>query len=168
MTNTPQQVSHRKLLEDLVEELERQELPFYKRTQAVNYWTWHVIAAIPVLASTGAALAALLIDAEQFRAYGKALLTALPILGTAATAFLHLYKFREKEALREDGRIETRDIILNARSLLAQAQGEDQIRAAFHQIRERALKLDRDQHRRDIALRSDEAVSKAAGSVKQR
>jgi hypothetical protein len=101
-------------------------------------------------------LTAALISDASFGTYGKSLLVVIPVIGAAATGLLHLYKFREKEALREEGRIEVEDIILNAKSLLSSCTSENDAKVAFQQIRERYRQLELNQHRRDITLRSDE------------
>ena len=92
----------------------------------------------------------------DFGSYGRTLLIIISVIGAAATGLLHLYKFREKEALREEGRIELEDIIENAKSLLASSGDDEAYQKPFHQVRERFKQFGLDQHRRDIALRSDE------------
>ena len=156
MSHAEQSTGHRLLLENLIEKLQTEELSFYDRTQTLNYWAWHITAGIAFLSTVGASLTASLIDAKQFESAGRMWLILLPTIATVASGLLHLYKFREKEALREDGRIEVADIILNAQSLLADANDDDGCRLAFHQVRERHKLLEVSQHRRDIALRSDE------------
>ena len=147
---------HRSLLADLISKLETEERPFYERTSTLNYWAWHVTAGLAFLSSVVSALVAALMKEADFGTYGKTLLVTVPVLGAAAAGLLHLYKFREKEALREDGRIEVEDMIANAKSLLASCNDEEDCKKAFQAVRERFRQLEQTQHRRDIALRSDE------------
>ena len=107
---------HKALLHRLVEKLETEEAPFYGRTAMLNYWAWHITAGVAFLSSVVSALAASLMKDADFGTYGKTLLVTVPVVGAAATGLLHLYKFREKEALREEGRIELKDIVENAPS----------------------------------------------------
>lgn len=148
--------NHKELLCELIAQLEKKERTFYERTARFNYWAWHIIVGVSLLSSVVSALTAALIDSKGFEAYGKILLVVVPIVGAGATGLLHLYKFREKEALREEGRIEVNDIIENAKSCLALAKNEEDFQKAFHSVRERFFKLEQSQHRRDIAMRSDE------------
>ncbi len=158
---------HRSLLEELLTYIEEREIPLYERLQSLNYWGWHFAAGAAFLCSAGTVLAAALMDDVQYKSFGRRLLIILPFVGTVFSGALHLFKFREKEALREDGRIEARDIVLCGRSLLAQARDDDACRVAFDQVRERARRLEEDQHRRDVALRNDERVAKVASEVRR-
>jgi uncharacterized membrane protein YgaE (UPF0421/DUF939 family) len=156
VTTSAEIKNHKELLCDLIAQLETSERSFYERTSHRNYWAWHITAGIAFLSSIVSALVAALIDSKGFEAYGKVLLVVVPVVGAGAAGLLHLYKFREKEALREEGRIEVNDIIANAKSLLALAATDDDFQKAFHSVHERFVKLEQSQHRRDIALRSDE------------
>lgn len=149
---------HKTLLFNLIQKLETQELSFYKCSASFNYWAWHIAAGITFLSSVVSAMLAAFINQTDFTAYGKILLITVPIVGATASGLLHLYKFREKEALREEGRIELEDIVGNAKSLLASCNNEDDYKKAYHQVRERFKQLEYGQHRRDIALRSDEVA----------
>jgi hypothetical protein len=146
--------THRELLDDLIRKLEVDEQPFYQTQAARSYWGWYFASIATVLLSVAAAIAAELMSGKEFDAWGKPLLTILPIIGTAIAAISHLCKFREKEALREAGRIEVEDIILNAKSLSAAATDESSAQRAFHEVRQRAYELERQQHNLDVALRS--------------
>jgi hypothetical protein len=83
-------------------------------------------------------------------------LIVAPIVSAAITGLMELFRFREKGARREDGRIEIVDIISNAKSLFASAKTEDEYREAFHAVRERNYILEKRQHGSDAALRKDE------------
>lgn len=148
--------THQELLRQFITRMETQERSFYVRTSELNYWAWHITAGAAFLSSVVTALVAAYMGEAEFKAYGKLVLVILPVVGAAAAGLLHLYKFREKEALREEGRIEIDDIIANAKSLMASAKSEDDYKSAFHSVRERFKQLELTQHRRDIALRSDE------------
>jgi hypothetical protein len=91
-----------------------------------------------------------------FGDYGKSILAVLSFVSAGATGLLSLYKFREKEALREEGRIQMQDIVDKAKNLLANCKTDDECGRAYHQVRDSAKDLSINQHRRDIALRSDE------------
>ena len=98
-------------------------------------------------------------DADYFKSYGKIWLIILPIIGAFASGILHLFKFREKEALREHGRIELDDIISNAKSLIVTAKNEEDFKAAYHSVRERFHQLELKQHSEDTALRTPEITT---------
>lgn len=148
---------HRALLTGLIRKLEEEEQPFYAKTATWSYWGWHIVSVAGVVISVSAAITAELIDGRQFDVWGKPALTILPLIGTGVAAVAHLCKFREKEALREEGRIEVEDIIANAKSLAASAKDEEGFRGAYHDVRQRAYVLERKQHALDVALRSSEA-----------
>jgi hypothetical protein len=151
--------NHATLLENFINKLEtdEDELKFYKRAANFHYWAWNITAGIVFLSSVISALFAALMSEENFKSFGKIALFIIPILGATASGLLHLYKFREKEALREEGRIEIEDIIACAKSLMASANGdEEKLKDAFHSVRERYKIFTLSQHRRDVALRDDE------------
>lgn len=149
---------HRSLLIALIDELEESEIPYYKKAQCFHYLAWHVSATIAFFTSIISAGLAALLNREEFAESGRIWLVLLPLIGASAAGAMKLYKFREKEALREDGRIEAVDILRNAKSLNASSHDDDACKSAYHTIRARMDKLERDQHRRDIALRTDERV----------
>jgi len=150
-------MNHKELLEQLIRRLETEELPFYESRSEWNWWAWHIAGGVSLVASLITALLAGLLKESSFES-NRIYLVIIPILGSAATGFSHLYKFREKEALREDGRIEVRDIIDNAQSFLVKANSDIEFEKAYHSVRERAKTLEANQHRRDIALRNDEML----------
>ena len=115
-------------------------------------------------ASTRAtAVVAGLINDVDFKSYGKPLLVVFPWIAALASGFLALYKFREKEALREEGRIEVEDIVHTCKSRLASDVENPDYQKDFHSLRERLRVLELSQHRRDIALRSDEIPKPGIG-----
>jgi hypothetical protein len=154
---------HRHLLETLVHELETGELPWYGRMAATNWWAWHILSGVALVFTLGSAVAVQLISDEDFKTHGRLVLTVIPLISALATGFLTLFKVREKEALRENGRLELEDIILNAKSLLAEDGNgpTPNYKKAFHQIRARAGALARAQHHGDFALRTDHALADA-------
>ena len=107
-------MGHKELLTDLIEELKTEEFPFYERTAIRNWWFWHSAAGIVLVSTLGATVAASLMKATDSGGHGKVWLIVLPAIGTFSSAFIHLYRPKEKEALREEGRIEMPDIIRNA------------------------------------------------------
>lgn len=147
---------HRKLLVGLIARLENEELPEYARASNFHYWMWHICAGAAFLTSLVSGALASFISDSIFATYGKVLLAILSFVSAGATGLLSLFKFREKEALREEGRIEMQDILDNAKSLLAGCTTDKEFEQAYQQVRERARVLSLNQHRRDIALRSDE------------
>ena len=70
---------------------------------------------------------------------------------------LHLYKFREKEKLREEGRIEVNNIITLAKSALISAHDDDDLKKSFFEIHNLFIRLEHSQHHRDTLLRGDNA-----------
>ena len=105
-----------------------------------------------------------MLDPTTFDQYGKVVLLLLSVAGTAASGALNLFQFREKESLREEGRIALDDIIWNCRSLLAASTTEEEARKNFHAIRSRFIDLSYAQHRRDVSLRSDDITRLTKGS----
>ena len=148
---------HRALLAELIQKLEEEEQPFYANQAEWNYRAWHIAAFAGIAISVAAAIIAELIDGKLFDMWGKPTLTILPLIGTGIAAVGHVCKFREREALREEGRIEVEDIIANAKSLAASAKEEEDFKAAYHAVRERSYVLERKQHSLDVALRSNKA-----------
>lgn len=157
MNITNDSMPHRTLLAGLIAECEA-EVPYYSGAQKFHYWAWHVAATLAFLTSIASAGVAAFADKDNFAGAVHGWLIGLPLVGAAATGCMRLYKFREREALREDGRLELQDIIRNARSLLAAAKTDADYQRAYHEVRTRFDNLERDQHRRDVALRDDEKV----------
>ena len=147
---------HKKLLRELLLKLETEELPFYKKGSSSNWWAWHIFAGMVFVTSLATVLMTGLLDAKLFDQYGKLWLLILSVAGTAASGALNLFQFREKEALREEGRIEMEDIILNAKSRLSDRNSEEESRKDFHAVRARYISLEFAQHRRDMSLRNDD------------
>lgn len=146
------------LLKGLIARLETEERTFYEKSSKWNWRAWHWAATLVFLSSVFSTVVAGVIDDAVFKTYGKAVLLVLSVIGTLASGFLQLFQVREKEALREEGRIQIEDIILNARSLLAGAKTEEECKTAFHQVRARFVALELAQHHRDVALRSDDLL----------
>jgi hypothetical protein len=149
---------HSVLLKELIQKLEEEERPFYDAQATWNYRAWHFMFFVSILISVAAAVTAEAIDGNQFERFGKLVLTILPILATAVTAITNHFRFHEKEALREAGRIDIEDIVSNAKSLAASAEDDEALRKAYHAVRQRAYELEMKQHTVDVALRSKEAT----------
>jgi hypothetical protein len=147
--------AQRTLLANLIERLETEELPFYERASSFNFWAWHFCAITAFLVSILSGALASLIPDDVFRDHGRIYIAVLSFASACATGLLAVLRFREKEALREEGRIEMQDIIDNAHSLLASCETEKDCERVFHQVRERNRQFQLAQHRQDIALRSD-------------
>ena len=145
--------SHTELLATLIRHMETVEMPFYESNQRFSWTMWHVLSGMSLLTSLLTTLAAALIDEQTFGGKGKIVLLVLSLVTTGATAFLQLFRFREKEALREDGRIELEDIILNAYDRFILQQTPEEARKSFHEVRARFLALELAQHRQDVLLR---------------
>jgi hypothetical protein len=147
------------LMQKLIYELEGDYRAWYEKAARLNFYAWRVSAALSLAISATAAVVAELIEGKQFDEWGKAVLTVLPLLATALTAVISHYKFHEKEALREAGRIEVEDIIRNAKILAASARNEEALLTAYHQVRQRTHDLEIRQHTNDVALRSQEKTT---------
>ena len=157
--------NHDFLLSALIERMEG-EVEWYENEVSTSISWWKglsVLALIITLISSGAAA---FMTKNQFEPYGRVLLVVLPILSAGATSLIQLFRFPEKEALRESGRIELSDIILNARSQLYAAGSEADYRKAFHAIRERYHMLEISQHNGYVAMHQDES-SKSGDGKKQ-
>jgi hypothetical protein len=146
--------NHPSLMKELIDRLENDERPFYEQQASWNYRMWHAASIVAIGISLATAVTAELIDGKQFEAFGKVVLTVLPILATGLAALSSHFRFDEKEALREAGRIEIEDIIRNAKNLAATAVDDVQLARAYESIRQRAYELELKQHTNDVALRS--------------
>lgn len=150
------QSSHKALLEERIALLENQEREFYVRSAQWNYRAWHIAAGVAFFSSVSTALVAAIAAGDGRMTISRVALIIIPVMGATATGLLHLYKFQEKEALRQRGRIENEDLIAYAKSLKASATCEEQFRAAFDAVRERHKQLELAQHREDAEFRSIE------------
>jgi hypothetical protein len=149
---------HTALMKELIRKLEEDERPFYEAQASWNYRAWHFMFFVAISISVATAVTAEAIDGRQFESFGKVVLTILPIIGTAVTAITNHYRFHEKEALREAGRIDVEDMILNAKSLAAGAEDDEALRKANQAVRQRAYELEMKQHTVDVALRSKDTA----------
>jgi len=140
---------------DYINKLVSEELPDYRFMALFSYWAWTVTMGASLALTAASAGLAAVIDKEQYMGWGKTLLVLIPILSAFSSGLLHLYKFREKEALRETGRIELEDIIACARILYSNSKTEDEYMVNFHSVRERFKVLEVTQHGMDISLRKD-------------
>ena len=157
--------NHETLLKNLVSRMETNELNFYLSAARFNYKAWYFTATVILLSSIVTSAVAGLMDAESFKSNGRYWLVILPIIGAIASGVLHLFKFREKEALREHGRIELEDIIANAKSFIASATNEEDFKNAYHRVRERFHQFELIQHSEDTALRTPEITKTNGGAV---
>jgi len=145
---------HAALMKQLIEKLEEEERPWYEQASRTAFYWWHAVSTLAVLISVTAAITAELIDGKEFDAYGKVILTVLPIISTALSAFSSHFRFHDKEALREAGRIEIEAIIADAKSKAASALDDAGLEKAYIAVRNRAYQLEMKQHTFDVALRS--------------
>ena len=148
--------THAELLGELIVRLETEELPFYETQASRSYLAWHAFTIVSLALSAVTAITAELIDGKQFDQFGKELLTLLPLVSTVVAALASHFRFHEKEALREAGRIGIVDLIADARGLAAAAKADQDWIAAYNEIRKRSYQLELKQHFRDVALRSKE------------
>ena len=146
--------NHVALMTQLIAKLEQKERPWYENASSNAFYAWHIFSVVAVLISVTAAVTAELIDGKQFDEYGKVILTVLPLISTALTAVSSHFRFHDKEALREAGRIEIEDIIADAKSKAASAVDEIELARAYKIVSQRAYRLEMKQHTFDVALRS--------------
>lgn len=132
--------SHRLLLEALVSQMQGPERTFYASSALWNYRLWHVSGGLVFLSSVAATLLAALNRQGPNEAI-QLLLIAVPAIGTLAAGLMSLYKFREKEALREEGRIELDRIIAGANSILIDAKCKDDFRKGYQLVLRGASQL---------------------------
>ncbi|MEX3961065.1 hypothetical protein AB4Y42_02425 [Paraburkholderia sp. EG286B] len=163
---TVTQDTHRELLLELIQTLETEELRYYERTSSANYWAWHIFVLLALMASLLSAACVSLLPSESFQSYGKALAAGLSLLSAFSTGVLTAFKFKEKEALREEGRIELVDMIYRAKSGLIDCDTEEQCCVLCDRVREEFTRFSLKQHRGDTALRSDEATWQRTGRRK--
>ena len=155
--------THCQLLNELLNDLETGDLPWYERASERNNYAWHTAVGVAILASVLSTVIAGLIRDGQFEGVWRFLMIVLPAIGTVATGFLNAFKFREKEAMREEGRIEMLDIIREGRSLQADSGDEAKCKLNYDTIRKRVDELDRAQNNRDAALRRDQRSPRSGG-----
>lgn len=88
-----------------------------------------------------------------FAEYGKWLIIGAAVLTAISTEMLGQLKVREMEELREDGNIEASAITAYARQKFVEFAGSPaKINKLKDEIRERIATLERNQHRRHVAI----------------
>ena len=155
MTSSSVSQTHRDLLQNLLSRLENQELRFYEKSAKFHYWSWSIGAYISFLSSILVTLLTSLASQNWYATQTKTWIIVISIAGASASGLSNLYKDREKEALREEGRIELEYIIALAKSYLISATNEAEFKDAFFSIHERFKQLELNQHHRDVTFRSD-------------
>ena len=111
---------YRQLFAEALQRMERRERRFYGRASTFNYAMWKSMVGLGLLASSLAALLAAVYrsDLTMVRDW----LIALPAFSSLCATALHVFKFDQMEALREQGRIELEDEILLARQRMIDAE----------------------------------------------
>lgn len=153
---------HKELLQALMDDLEANELPYYATEQKQNMWGWRMLAALSIFLPLLTSLCAYF-GFKQTDPGTKEIFTGLafvlPLFTSLFSTMQNVFKVRENEALREYGRIEVRDIILNGRSLMISCKTDEEFQKGYHAIRERAKVLEINQHEQDVRLRANVANS---------
>jgi len=155
MTPVEEIEDHRQLFAEFIKRLEADELPWYEGEVVRNIFWWNAILALSLLVSVSNSIVAALMDKSTFENVGRIALVTLPILGTGIIGLAQAFRFREKEALRESGRIELLDIIQNARIHFLDAKDDRDFGVACQAFRERFRQLEISQHQGYVALHSE-------------
>jgi hypothetical protein len=146
--------TQKELLSSFIDTLEKVELPFYTQQQATYDCRWHYLSVLGIVLPLLTSFIAFMVKEKYAPDWAPFLLVVLPLFTAFFSGLMSTFKIREKEVLREFGRIEITDIILNAKSELLRCAGnEEECRKVFHAVRERAMQLERDQHLKDARLR---------------
>ncbi len=151
------QNSCRELLRVYIERLKAKDLPWYETSSSRQYLLYHAFSLIAIGASLSTLIVASFMKTPAFADYAQVILVLLPLFGTIASTLLSQFGFREREDLRERGRIEMEDIVLSADGLLAAAKDEIECQRAYEETRKRVKTLDLSQHRADTELRAGAA-----------
>lgn len=158
--------SHEQLLAKLIEYIENEEVEWYENQSGIwlNWWIGLTVSILCL--SIVSSILAAIIDKTDFEKWGRSVLITIPILTSGLTAFVQIFRVREKEALREFGRIEVDDILRSAKSYFISCKTEEEYRGAYHAVRSRFVALELAQHRGDVALRMEQEVKNRKRSAK--
>lgn len=146
---------YRKLFAEVLQRMERRERCFYGRASTFNYAMWKSLVGLGLLASTLAALLAAMFRSDL--TVVRDWLIGLPTFSSLCATALHVFKFDQMEALREQGRIELEDEILMARQRQIDAETSGDWKGNFDLVREALRRLDESQHSGDLKARSKAA-----------
>jgi hypothetical protein len=155
------------LLGALVLHMTSIERGFYESSSNRNHFLMYGLAVFTLCISLANTIASGLIpDSGTIDHSMKLVLLGLSAGTAAATGISQIFRFGEREALREEGRLELDDIVLNERALLTRMQVDpEQQLKDFHAIRARFFALETSQHRRDVRLR--DKVDEAEGAANE-
>ena len=124
--------------------------------QHSDLWTiiMTVCKAASFLAALGTVALSIFMKQGVFDAGGRWIIIASTLIATASSEFVAQFKVREMEDLREDGDLEMKDIVAEARQRFAEAEGdENRISALMDDYRKRVNKLEVKQHRSHSKIR---------------
>jgi len=146
--------THKELLEQLIDRIRDEEVPFYRKGASANYVSWHLLVGISIVISAASSLIAALTPADNLKdVWIRGLLISLPIVGATVTAFLRSFSFHERESNREIGLIEAERLLRRAENMMASASTSEQYSDAYLKLSDLLAKLSHDQHARDVATR---------------
>ena len=128
---TPQEA-----LELFADKIERDFERWYERHEGICRWSYLGLQFFVFTVSIATALVAALSDREQFAAWGKYILVALPLLASVATSLLTQLRLYDLWKLREEGRIQLQDLAIEARRRAAGAT-DDECKAVHADLQKR-------------------------------
>jgi hypothetical protein len=117
--------SPQEALERFADKIENEFERWYVRHEAICRCCYLSLQFAIFLVSIATTLLAALSDKEQFAAWGKYLLVALPLLAAIATSLLSQLRLYDMWKLREEGRIQFQDLAIEARRRAAGATDDD-------------------------------------------
>lgn len=108
-----------------------------------NCYRWYLILQFTVfISSVGIAIIAALSDGRSYEAWVKYILVGLPLLAATATSLLTQLKLYDLWKLREQGRIESQALGLEARRRAADEETEEDCAKAHAEIESRLNQLE--------------------------
>src|SRR5262249_32926449 len=113
-------------VDELLKQLETEYLSWYEKSHRRWLVGYVVLQIVTLLLGFASAVIAAFVDAEAFKSWAKATLTALPLVTTLCTAVLTQAKFSEMFRIREEGRLAILELILEGQNGLLKAKTDDE------------------------------------------
>lgn len=154
---------HKELFGELIDTLGEHELPWYEGQVVKNIRWWFTLAILSIALSLLSSFLAASSRDAPIEGLLRTALIMLPVLSTGIAGFTQLFRFREKEALREDGRIELSNMVSLGRSILLQDLTEEKFRQAYLSMLERFHRLEQSQHRSYVEIHSERPPDRTNG-----
>jgi hypothetical protein len=133
-------------LEQYIEELRKEYLHYYERAEASHYYLWHFLSLASLLASIATSVLAAFIKDGAFAGSPKYWLIGLPLVSSAISGFLGLFRIREMEYVRECGRIQMDYLIRVAVGDMTAAKTEEECHSIYVNLCKAVKRLEQERH----------------------